>query len=62
MKIFQPLFERAILWAKHPRAPLLLTLLSFIEASAAKARDFVAENTPEAMLDAALPSILPTSP
>ena len=32
MKIFQPLFERAILWAKHPRAPLLLTLLSFIEA------------------------------
>ena len=32
MNIFQPLYERAILWAKHPRAPLLLTLLSFIEA------------------------------
>lgn len=32
MKIFQPLYERAILWARHPRAPLLLTLLSFIEA------------------------------
>lgn len=32
MKIFQPLFERAIQWAKHPRAPWLLTLLSFIEA------------------------------
>jgi membrane protein YqaA with SNARE-associated domain len=32
MKIFQPLYERAILWARHPRAPLLLTFLSFIEA------------------------------
>jgi membrane protein YqaA with SNARE-associated domain len=32
MKIFQPLFERAIVWARHPRAPLLLTFLSFIEA------------------------------
>lgn len=32
MKLFQPLFERAILWARHPRAPLLLSLLSFIEA------------------------------
>ncbi|MFA6986213.1 MAG: YqaA family protein [Arenimonas sp.] len=32
MKIFQPLFERAIQWAKHPRAPWLLTFLSFIEA------------------------------
>jgi membrane protein YqaA with SNARE-associated domain len=32
MKLFQPLFERAIVWAKHPRAPLLLSLLSFVEA------------------------------
>jgi len=32
MKIFQPLFDRAIVWAKHPRAPWLLTLLSFVEA------------------------------
>jgi len=32
MKIFQPLYERAILWARHPRAPALLTFLSFIEA------------------------------
>ena len=32
MKIFQPLFERAIVWARHPHAPLLLTFLSFIEA------------------------------
>ena len=32
MKIFQPLYERAILWARHPRAPILLTFLSFIEA------------------------------
>jgi membrane protein YqaA with SNARE-associated domain len=32
MKVFQPLFERAIVWARHPRAPLLLALLSFVEA------------------------------
>ncbi len=32
MKLFAPLFERAIVWAKHPRAPALLTFLSFIEA------------------------------
>ena len=32
MSLFQPLFERTILWAKHPRAPALLTFLSFIEA------------------------------
>jgi membrane protein YqaA with SNARE-associated domain len=32
MKIFQPLFDRAIVWARHPRAPWLLTLLSFVEA------------------------------
>lgn len=32
MKLFQPLYERAIVWARSPRAPLLLTFLSFIEA------------------------------
>ena len=32
MKIFQPLFERAIVWARHKHAPALLTFLSFIEA------------------------------
>lgn len=32
MKIFEPLFERAIIWARHKNAPALLTLLSFIEA------------------------------
>lgn len=32
MKVFEPLFERAIVWAKHRNAPALLTFLSFIEA------------------------------
>ena len=32
MKLFQPLFDRAIVWAAHKRAPLLLTLLSMCEA------------------------------
>lgn len=32
MKVFQPLFERAMVWSRHPRAPWLLTLLSFFEA------------------------------
>jgi membrane protein YqaA with SNARE-associated domain len=32
MKIFQPWFDRAIVWARHPRAQWLLTLLSFTEA------------------------------
>lgn len=32
MKIFGPLYERAIGWANHPRAPTYLTVLSFIEA------------------------------
>lgn len=32
MKLFGPLYERAIGWAKHPRAPTLLTALSFFEA------------------------------
>lgn len=32
MKLFQPLYERAIKWAAHPRAEPLLAGLSFIEA------------------------------
>ena len=32
MKLFGPLYERAIGWAKHPRAPTLLGVLSFFEA------------------------------
>lgn len=32
MKIFGPLYERALAWAAHPRAPWLLFLLSFFEA------------------------------
>ena len=32
MRVFGPLYERAIGWARHPRAPTLLGLLSFAEA------------------------------
>jgi len=32
MKIFRPLYERTLGWSTHPKAPLLLTLLSFFEA------------------------------
>lgn len=32
MKLFAPLYERAIAWARHPKAPALLTGLSFAEA------------------------------
>jgi membrane protein YqaA with SNARE-associated domain len=32
MKIFAPLYQRALHWSRHPRAPTLLTGLSFIEA------------------------------
>ena len=32
MKIFKPLYERAIRWAAHPRAPTILGVLSFAEA------------------------------
>lgn len=32
MKIFGPLYERTILWARHKHAPAYLTGLSFIEA------------------------------
>ncbi len=32
MKIFGPLYDRALYWASHKRAPTYLTVLSFIEA------------------------------
>lgn len=32
MKIFGPIYERALAWARSPRAPTLLTVLSFAEA------------------------------
>jgi membrane protein YqaA with SNARE-associated domain len=32
MKIFGPLYDRALRWAAHPRAPTYLTVLSFFEA------------------------------
>lgn len=32
MKLFEPLYQRALLWAQHRHAPALLTGLSFIEA------------------------------
>jgi membrane protein YqaA with SNARE-associated domain len=32
MKLFGPMYERALAWARHPRAPALLTALSFAEA------------------------------
>ena len=32
MKLFGPLYERALTWARHPNAPALLTGLSFAEA------------------------------
>jgi membrane protein YqaA with SNARE-associated domain len=32
MKVFAPLYARALTWARHPRAPLFLVVLSFAEA------------------------------
>jgi membrane protein YqaA with SNARE-associated domain len=32
MKIFQPMYEKALVWSSHKRAPWLLALLSFFEA------------------------------
>lgn len=32
MKVFAPLYERALAWARHRNAPTLLTILSFAEA------------------------------
>lgn len=33
MKIFSPLYQRAMLWSRHPRAPWYLGALSFAESS-----------------------------
>jgi membrane protein YqaA with SNARE-associated domain len=43
MKLFKPLYERAITWAGHPRAPQILVALSFCEA-------FIFPVMPEVML------------
>lgn len=32
MELFRPWYERALVWSRHPKAPALLTGLSFIEA------------------------------
>ena len=32
MKVFGPLYERALSWSRHPRAPLYLVVLSLFEA------------------------------
>lgn len=32
MKLFAPMYERTLRWAAHPRAPALLTGISFVEA------------------------------
>lgn len=32
MKIFAPMYQRALGWSRHPRAPMFLTGLSFVEA------------------------------
>lgn len=32
MKIFAPMYQRAITWSRHPRAPSFLAGLSFVEA------------------------------
>lgn len=32
MKLFGPMYERALAWSRHPRAQSLLTVLSFAEA------------------------------
>ena len=32
MELFRPWYVRALAWSRHPRAPALLTGLSFIEA------------------------------
>lgn len=32
MALFAPLYLKTLSWARHPQAPLLLTLLSFVEA------------------------------
>jgi membrane protein YqaA with SNARE-associated domain len=43
MKLFGPMYERALAWAMHPRAQILLVGLSFVEA-------FIFPVAPEVML------------
>jgi membrane protein YqaA with SNARE-associated domain len=43
MKLFRPLYERALVWAAHPQAERYLGLLSFVEA-------FIFPIAPEIML------------
>ncbi len=43
VKLFAPLYEKAIAWARHPRAPAYLAGLSFVEA-------FIFPVAPEIML------------
>jgi len=43
MKIFRPLYERALAWAGNPRAEIWLFVLSFFEA-------FIFPVAPEVML------------
>lgn len=33
MKLFQPLYERTMVWSRHPRAPWMLGAVSFAESS-----------------------------
>ncbi len=33
MKLFLPLYQRIMLWSRHPRAPFYLAILSFAESS-----------------------------
>ncbi len=43
MRLFRPLYERAMVWASHPHANIYLALLSFVEA-------FIFPVMPEVML------------
>jgi membrane protein YqaA with SNARE-associated domain len=43
MKLFGPIYERALIWARHPRAQVYLVGLSFVEA-------FIFPVAPEVML------------
>ena len=39
MPLFRPWYEKALAWSRHPKAPWLLTGLSFIEAIKQQAAD-----------------------
>lgn len=32
MKIFTPMYDKALVWSKHPRAPFILAVISFTES------------------------------